>query len=240
MAVTDALEMQAVSATVGMEEGAVLALRRRSRRPLPRARHRRGPRRPRPDGDRRARCGRAGWARSGSPRPQRESRHRTRQRLSTETVGPSFAALGLDAARRALRSEGTVAVQGPVLVVELAGTLSVAAGPPVTRSRVDHARARRRRRHVPSRPGRVGRRGRRSSQATRDAAPSSSFVTSTATRGSRMRSPPFSRPATAESSSTSAIPAAGAPAGGAGRVTTFGAGRASLLAAAELLLGGAR
>ena len=42
----------------------------------------------------------------------------------------SFSTLGLEAARRALHVDGDVSGRGPVLVVELAGTLSVAAGPP--------------------------------------------------------------------------------------------------------------
>src|SRR4029077_17785466 len=43
---------------------------------------------------------------------------------------PPFAELGLSAARRALVVRGTVGGRGPLLLIDLEGTTSVAAGPP--------------------------------------------------------------------------------------------------------------
>ena len=139
MAVTDALEMQAVSATVGMEEGAVLALlagadalclghdideghvatrpRRRSSPQFGSGRL----------GEERLAEAAVRVAASHAPEPL------------DETVGPSFVALGSDAARRALRVDGDR--RGPgTRARRRARRDAVRRGrPAVTRSRVDHA-----------------------------------------------------------------------------------------------------
>ena len=235
MAVTDALEMKAVSATVGMEEGAVLALRAgadalclghdideghvaRVRTAIVAA----------------VRDGRLGEERLAEAAVRVATSHAPEP--LEERFGPSFVALGRDAARRALRIEGTVAVQGPVLVVELAGTLSVAAGPP------SHDLA--------SIMRELG-----ADVATCHLAQDESAGAAALVGGHPGRRPvivvrdvdrhPWQQDAIAAILAAChrgvvvdvGYPTSGAPAGGAGRVTTFGAGRASLLAAAELLLG---
>ena len=116
--VTDALEMRAVSATVGVEEGAVRALEAR-RRALPRSRPRRGA-----GAGRRGRGGALGPSRRGAA-----SRGRGRVAELGRPLG------GLDAApvgsawtpRGALLSEGKVTLARPPLVVELEPESSIAA-----------------------------------------------------------------------------------------------------------------
>jgi beta-N-acetylhexosaminidase len=121
--VTDALEMRAVSATVGAEEGAVLALlagadalclghdlRPESVHAAVVAAVRDGrldEARVAEAASRVAELGRSGGARDGEAAPQ---------------------GIGLDAARRALESQGDVALTRPPLVVELRSRASIAAG----------------------------------------------------------------------------------------------------------------
>jgi beta-N-acetylhexosaminidase len=235
MIVTDALEMQAVSATVGMEEGAVLALIAGAD----------------------ALClghdiddGHVARVRAAIVSAVRDGRL-TEDRLADAanrvaasharpplagSGQPPFSQLGLEAARRALHVRGTVAAAGSVLVVELAGTRSVAAGGP------SHDLA----------------------SIMRDLG--ADVVSVRLTEGQEPEagavtvSDPSRRPVVVirdvdrhpwqQAAATRILaadprgvvvdvgyPARNPPAGGAGGMTTFGAGRASLTAAAERLLG---
>ena len=184
------------------------ALRRRRRCPLPRARHRRGPRR-HASGRRSSRqCGRAGWPRNGSPKPQRESRHRTRQSLSRRRSARRSSRSGWMRHAAQCASEGEPSRSR-------ARCSSSSSRDAVGRGRAAVTRSRRRScvelgADVETMPISAGASCRRRAGArrrpTRDAAPSSSFVTSTATRGSECGRRASSRPATAESSSMSGIP----------------------------------
>ncbi len=234
MIITDALEMQAVSATVGMEEGAVLALLAgadalclghdiddghvtRVREAIVSAVHD-----GRLDEDRLAEAaGRV--AASHAPPPLATSERR------------SFAEVGVEAARRAQTVVGDVATPGPVLMVELAGTLSVAAGAPahdlasimrelgadVESCRLEEDQVSTIDAIVAAHPGR------RTVVVVRD-----------------VDRHPWQREAAnavlaADAQSVIVdigYPSVDSPPGGAGRITTFGAGRASLAAAAERLL----
>ena len=128
MIVTDALEMQAVSATVGMEEGAVLALAAGAD----------------------ALClghdidaGDVARVRVAIERAVQEGRlseellavaaaRVTGSGLTSAPGGPApelVAEVGLEAARRAARCEGPVTTAGPLVVVDLSIPPSVAAGP---------------------------------------------------------------------------------------------------------------
>jgi beta-N-acetylhexosaminidase len=152
-----------------------------------------------------------------------------------EADEPSFAELGLAAARRALVVSGTVAGNRPLLLIDLEGTTSVAAGPPshdlgsilgelggdvaaihVTEGQVDRALA-----AVQASPDRrpvivlrdVDRHPWQHDAASAIlAADAGGVVVDVGYPGKRRRAPN-------------------------GRITTFGSGRASLTAAAELLLG---
>jgi beta-N-acetylhexosaminidase len=132
MIITDALEMQAISATVGMEEGAVLALAAGAD----------------------ALClghdidaGHVARVRAAIVRAVRDGRLSEEllaaagARVSGSGVAPAalraqaetpadetLAEVGLEAARRAVRCEETVTVAGPLAVVELGTPPSVAAG----------------------------------------------------------------------------------------------------------------
>ena len=127
--VTDALEMKAVSATVGMEEGAVQALLAGADALC--LGH---------DIDEghvaRVRAAIVAAVREGRLAESRlaEAAGRVAESHAPAPLrrvgGPGLAALGSAAARRALRIEGEVAAAGPMVVVELEGTPSVAAGPP--------------------------------------------------------------------------------------------------------------
>jgi beta-N-acetylhexosaminidase len=128
--VTDALEMKAVSETVGMEEGAVLALLAgadalclghdideghvaRVRAAIVAA----------------VRGGRLDESRVAEAAGRVAGSHVP---VASDRVAdaPSFAEIGLAAARRALVVRGTVGEPKPLLVIDLEGTTSVAAGPP--------------------------------------------------------------------------------------------------------------
>jgi beta-N-acetylhexosaminidase len=129
MIITDALEMQAISATVGMEEGAVLALAAgadalclghdidaghvaRVRDAIVRAVR---------DGRISEELLAAAGARVCGSGAALGAQAET---LAAETL----AEVGLEAARRAVRCEGTVTAAGPLAVVELGTPPSVAAG----------------------------------------------------------------------------------------------------------------
>ncbi len=128
MVITDALEMRAVSATVGVEEGAVLAIAagadalclghdlleddvRRIRQALVEA------------------------VRAGRLPEQRLAEAAARvERVGRWTLEPRKApalpaGIGLEAARRALDAEGSVELTRSALVVELVPTATIAAGP---------------------------------------------------------------------------------------------------------------
>jgi beta-N-acetylhexosaminidase len=128
--VTDALEMKAVSGTVGMEEGAVQALLAgadalclghdiddghvsRVRVAIVAA----------------VREGRLAEGRVAEAAGRVASSH-VPVAAARAADAPPFAELGLTAARRALLVQGTVADARPLLLVDLEGTLSVAAGLP--------------------------------------------------------------------------------------------------------------
>ena len=127
MVMTDALEMRAISATVGVEDGAVRRDRRRGGRALPRSRplRRVGRERARrarrrsvvraadrgsPGRGRIAGSATAAWASSGAPS----------ERVSRD--------VGREAARRALLCEGEPRLSRPALVVELEPEPGMAAG----------------------------------------------------------------------------------------------------------------
>ena len=127
MIVTDALEMQAVSAGVGMGEGAVRALAAGADalclgHDI--------------DADHvaRVRAALVGAVRAGRLSAERLEQAAERNAASfvprpgVADHPASLREIGMDAARRALRVEGPVATSGPLLVVELAAPLSVAAG----------------------------------------------------------------------------------------------------------------
>jgi beta-N-acetylhexosaminidase len=234
MIVTDALEMQAVSATVGMEEGAVLALLAgadalclghdiddghvaRVRAAIVSA----------------VRDGRLEEDRLAAAADRVAASHAPPPLLAAG--GPPFSELGLEAARRALRVHGFVAAAGPVLVVELAGTQSVAAGAlshdlasimrelgaDVVSARLTEGQA------ADAGAIAVSHKRCRPVVVVRD-----------------VDRHPWQRAAATAILATDGrgvvvdvgYPAGEALAGGAGCVTTFGAGRASLTAAAERLL----
>ena len=127
MIVTDALEMQAVAATVGMEEGAVLALAAGAD----------------------ALClghdidaGHVGRVREAILGAVREGRlteellAAAAARVSGSGAAPTgrgsstepLSEIGLEAARRAIQCDGVVAVSGPLVVIELGTPPSIAAG----------------------------------------------------------------------------------------------------------------
>ena len=126
--VTDALEMKAVSATVGMEEGAVQALLAGADALC--LGH---------DIDEghvaRVRAAIVAAVADGRLAEGRLAEAAGRVVAMNVSVGAAavdalpYGELGLTAARRALRVDGPVGAPGPFLVVELAGTESVAAGP---------------------------------------------------------------------------------------------------------------
>ena len=128
MVITDALEMRAVSATVGVEEGAVLAIAagadalclghdlfeddvRRIRQALVEA----------------VRAGRLPEERlaEAAARVERVGRWT----LEPRQAPAQPAGIGLEAARRALHAEGAVELTRSALVVELVPTATIAAGP---------------------------------------------------------------------------------------------------------------
>jgi beta-N-acetylhexosaminidase len=128
--VTDALEMKAVSGTVGMEEGAVLALIAgadalclghdiddghvsRVRAAIVEA----------------VRDGRLAEGRVAEAAARVVASHVPAETTRGD-VSPQLDALGLAAARRALAVRGTVADARPLLLIDLEGTESVAAGRP--------------------------------------------------------------------------------------------------------------
>ncbi len=128
MVITDALEMRAVSATVGVEEGAVLASRRAPTRSA--------------SGTTcsRTTCGRFDPALVEAVRAGRLSEERLAEaaarveRAGRWTLEQSAATapppeVGLEAARRALHAEGAVELVRPALVVELVPEATIAAGP---------------------------------------------------------------------------------------------------------------
>ena len=184
--------MKAVSETVGMEEGAVW------RSPPGPTRSASATTSTRATST--ACAGRSSprWRRDGSPRTQLAAaagaslRRTCRPRLPRSDA-PPFAELGLAAARRAVRRQGEVGGSGPILVVELEGSLSVAAGP------VSHdltsillelgADAETVRIWESTRPAQP-----RSSPPTRAAGSSSSFATSTVIHGRRQPPRRSSRP----------------------------------------------
>jgi beta-N-acetylhexosaminidase len=127
LVMTDALEMRAISGTIGVEEGAVRALAAGA------------------DalclghdlGD--EACERivraiADAVRAGTLREERLSEAAGRLSRAAEWLGGAPAtspdgSVGLEAARRAIRAEGRVALSRPPLVVELHGEVNIAAGP---------------------------------------------------------------------------------------------------------------
>ncbi len=234
LVVTDALEMKAVSATVGMAEGAVLALLAgadalclghdiddghvaRVRAAIVSA----------------VLEGRLGEDRLVAAAGRVAASH-----APSPVAGvarQSLAALGLRAARRALRVEGDVGSTGAALVFELGGTMSVAAGPLshdltsiMEELGADVAVV-----HVEE-----GREAGAAAVAALDRGRRPVVVVRDVDRH------PWQRSAVAAIVGADAravvvdvgYPARDALPRGAGRVTTFGAGRASLTAAAERLL----
>ena len=128
MAITDALEMRAVSATVGVEEGAVLAIAAGADalclgHDLFE------------DAVRAVRLALVEAVRAGRLPEERLAEAAARvERAGRWTLeGPAGTApspeVGLEAARRALRAEGTVELTGRALVVELVPEATIAAGP---------------------------------------------------------------------------------------------------------------
>ena len=204
--VTDALEMKAVSATVGMEEGAVQALLAGADAlclghdideghvdARPRGHRRGGARGP----ARREQGRRGGRPRRGEPRSRRGGPRGGRAAVRRARPGGGAA--------RAPSSQGTVADARPLLLVDLEGTTSVAAGLPSHDLGVDPRRAGRRRRGHPhhGEPARPGARGR--SREPRSPAGGRQSATSTGIRGSRTLPRRSSLPTPAGSSSMSAI-----------------------------------
>ena len=126
LVLSDALEMRAISGTAGLVEGALESARSRRRRALPgpSAGRRRG--RERPPGGRRGRALGPHQRVSGSRRLPNGS-------AVPLSGAPDLAepdrALGIEAARRALRVGGDVALGSAPLVVELQPEPSIAAGP---------------------------------------------------------------------------------------------------------------
>ena len=219
--VTDALEMKAVSATVGMEEGAVQALLAGADALClghdideghvgARPRRRSSPR-----------CARDGSTRAGSRRRPAASRRRhvpvAAARAPTRRRSPSSASR-----RRGARSASgrPSATHGRCCRRPRGHDLGRGRAP-VARPRVDPRRAGRRRRGDPhhGEPARPGARGRRS--ATPAAGRSSSSATSTAIRGSGDAAAAILAADRRRSSSTSATRPASPPALN-GRITTFG------------------
>ena len=165
--------MGAISRHVRDGRGRGARARRRRRRALSRARHRRVARRARTRQRSSPRCAKGVCTRSGSPRRRPAS---PRSHAPAPTPDPGRLARRGRARGRAARTAGgrrRAGAAGPVLVVELEGTLSVAAGPPAHDLADDPPRARRRRRSAPPRPLRPHRCGRRGSGATRAPARSS-------------------------------------------------------------------
>jgi beta-N-acetylhexosaminidase len=233
--VTDALEMKAVRETVGMEEGAVLALLAGADALC--LGH---------DIDEahvaRVRAAIVAAVREGRLDESRVAEAGGRVAESHVSVAwdrvahaPSFGEIGLAAARRALVVRGTVGNAKPLLVIDLEGTASVAAGPPshdlasvldelggdieamqITERQLDTALE-----AVQGTPGR------RPVVVIRD-----------------VDRHPWQQQAAAAILAVDhggvvvdvGYPAASSPATNS-RITTFGSGRASLTAAAELLLG---
>jgi beta-N-acetylhexosaminidase len=236
--VTDALEMKAVSETVRMEEGAVLALLAGADALC--LGH---------DIDHghvaRVRAAIVAAVREGRLDESRVAEAAGRVAASHVPVvgargadAPTFAELGLTAARRALRIRGTVGDPRPLLLIDLEGTMSVAAGLPshdlasilaelgadvaaihISESQLDQALQ-----AVHANPGR------RPVIVSRD-----------------VDRHPWQHDAASAilaADADSVVVDIGYPAQSAralnGRITTFGSGRASLTAAAEALLGARR
>jgi beta-N-acetylhexosaminidase len=230
MVVTDALEMGAISGAYGMGEAAVLALEAGAdalclghdidashvdevRTALVEAVH----------------SGRVDEKRLAEAASRVASSHAP----PTADSAAASAGVGLTAARRALRVDGPPPAAGraPILVVELQGTMSIAAGPMAhdltAILRELGADAVRLDIGAPGETASIGGDGRRVVVVTRDAVRH-----------------PWQREAAA--ALAAAHPGAvvvdvgypdAAPANGVTRVTTYGAGRASLTAAAELIAG---
>ena len=233
--VTDALEMKAVSETVGMEEGAVLALLAGADALC--LGH---------DIDEghvtRARAAIVAAVREGRLDESTVAEAAIRVAAShapgvadRDSTTPSFAELGLAAARRAVRTWGAVSDGRPLLLVELAGTTSVAAG-------------------LPSHDLGSILRELRADVATISTSEAQVGEALAAVRASPDRRPvvvvrdvdrhPWQQDAAAAILAVDAravvvdvgYPAQSTPTPN-GRITTFGSGRTSLTAAAELLLG---
>ncbi len=231
MVITDALEMHGVSDGWGMKESAVLALAAGADALC--LGH---------DIDEshvaRVREAIVGGVRSGRLSEERLAEAAARVAASHaarvgDTPAPTLSDIGLTAARRGVRVSGAVSGGGPVLVVELTGSASVAAGPP------SH--------DLSGIMRELGADAERLNLVESDPA-----AVVAAVRAQPDRRPvivlrdvdrhPWQRAAAAAAAAAddrTVIVDAGypdsQPAAGA-RVTTFGAGRASLTAAAELLL----
>ena len=189
----------------------------------------------RPRGDRRGgreRAARRGAARRGGGARRRVARSRSRRRQPRRRRSPRSGSR-----RRGARCsvDGSAGGAGPLLVVELEGTLSVAAGPPAHDLASILARARRRRRGVRLDEPATSTAAVAASRLTRAAGPWSSCATSTAIRGSATAARDRRR-RRRSGGRRRRLPEPATPLAAARRVTTFGAGRASLTAAAELLV----
>jgi len=212
MVITDALEMGAVSATVGVEEGAVLAIAAGADAlclghdldDVP------GIRRALVDAVRAGRLPEERLA-DAAARVERAGRW------------TSSAGVGLDAARRAVRVEGNVELRGPALVVELVPEVTIAAGPAGhTFGEILAARRPGTEHFVIHHPTELPRGNRQLVVVIRDA-----------------HRHEWERGVAQGLAAGAVVVDVGVPVwrpdGAAGTVTTFGAGRANLLAAAERL-----
>ena len=229
--------MQARSAArSGWSEAAVLALARRGRRALPRARHRRVARGARPRRRSSRRCGQAGCPRSALV----EAAHRVAaSHAPTPAAGGdgSLAEVGLAAARRGAAGDRALSASGWAAARRRARGNHLGRGrAALARPRRDPPRARRRRRDGSHRP--LGVPGAAAVRGTSRPPPGGRRRgTSTATPGSETPSRP-SRPRDSRTVIVDVGYPSREPLPGCGVVTTFGAGRASLTAAAERLTQG--
>ena len=143
MVITDALEMQAVSATGRDGGGRRAGARRRGRRALPRARHRRGSRGPRTRRRSSPRCV-SGTAERGAARRGRGARGGIARGRVRRRAGGRVRATSASRPPGARARRGTVAGGGPCSSSSSRERLG-RGGAALPRSQRDHERARRRR-----------------------------------------------------------------------------------------------
>jgi beta-N-acetylhexosaminidase len=128
MLMTDALEMRAVSATIGVEEGAARALAAGADALC--LGHDLAEESVESVAEALVQAVRSGRLPEGRLAEARDRVRRVAEWAAAASVGEASArAIGADAAARALRSDGTVGLSRPALVLELATEPSIAAGP---------------------------------------------------------------------------------------------------------------